>query len=173
MSNTQLAGMPLPFEWGGKTYYLGSRNYQLDLAFQQYQEGHARRRLAAHRKEMGEEDYAEQMRGWRHDCGSNVYAFGQEMSWRFLWSSPQGLREYIWLKIKKGEVDHPDAEPFSRDDLEAIANDEDAWEDLRLLVTEMDFPKSLLPEGLARAAALRQRRKIGSVPPVTSAEAVA
>lgn len=173
MSDTQLAGLPVPFEWKGQTYYLGTRNYQLDLAFQQFQEGHARRRLASHRKEMGEEEYGEQMKGWRHDCGSGVYAFGQELSWRFLWNVPAGLREYVWLKIKKGEAEHPEAEPFSRDDLDALFADEAAWEDIRLLVTEMDFPKSLLPEGRALAAALRQRRKIGSVPQPSTAAPVA
>lgn len=163
MSDTQLAGLPAPFEWGGRAYYLGARSYELDLAFQQYQEGNARRRILAHRKEMGEEEYAEQMAGWRRDIGANAYAFGGGLSWAFLWS-PQGFREYLWLKVKKGEAERPDAEPFTRDDLDALCRDEDALADVRLLVTEMDFPKSLTPEGVVRAAALRQRRKIGSAP---------
>lgn len=166
MSDTLLAGLPVPFEWKGKTYYLGSREYSLDLAFQQFQEGHARRRILAHRKEMGEEEYAEQMKGWRHELGSNAYAFGGKLSWAFLWSE-QGFKEYVWLKVKKGEAECADAETLSRDDLDALFRDEAARLDIQLIVTEMDFPNLLQPEGRNKAASLRLRKKIGAVPPVT------
>lgn len=158
MSNTRLAGLAMPFDWNGKRLFLGKKDYDLELEFQRQQEGNLRRRILAHRQGMGESEYAEQMTGWRRDLAANVCAFGEPTSWSYLWTT-QGLREYVWLKFKKGEAQCQEADEFSRDDLEALAADPVAWRELQLTIMEMDFPNLLQPESREELRLMRERRK--------------
>jgi hypothetical protein len=129
---------PLEFAFGRQTYRLPPVDFNLELAFQAAHEAWARRRLAVHRREVGEEEYAAHLEGWRRDVGCGVYAFGGPLSRIFLYSDP-GLKEYAYLLMRAGER-LGGAAP-SREALDALCEDNpEQWDELRRLLLGRDFP---------------------------------
>lgn len=103
-SNTRLAGLPVCFEWGGKSYLLGNRDFNLELAFQGHMEERAALKIEQYRARMGDDWYRSQLAIWQHDATANRYEMETADTFAYLWTK-EGSGEYAWLKLQKGRVE--------------------------------------------------------------------
>lgn len=103
-SNTRLAGLPVAFEWEGRSYPLGHRDFNLELAFQSHMEERAARKIEQHRGTLGEAWYQNQLAIWQRNCTANAYEMETAETYAYLWTK-EGSGEYAWLKLQKGKAD--------------------------------------------------------------------
>jgi hypothetical protein len=100
MSQTAaLLGLPVPFEYRGKTYQVAPFDFEAEGLFALELERRARRVIERHARELGVEQaalYAD----WRDACAAGRYDYPGPVAWEFLFT-PDGRRLQAYLQLRR------------------------------------------------------------------------
>jgi hypothetical protein len=123
LADARLLNAPVPFAFDGKVYRVTPEpTFEVEAAFQVYLEREAYLAVARHKATLTADDYEAQLKGWRHDLATKVYAWGGEVCFAALRSEP-GWRELAYLLLKHAEANGGQPEPVGRELVERVAKD--------------------------------------------------
>jgi hypothetical protein len=142
MSMAHVLATPRDFHFEGKAYKVAFRDFAVERAFVDWLEEQARLVVWRRRQQLGEQEYAAQMKGWRQDCAAGDYEYGGELCHRAQFSTP-GMQHMLFLKLKKGES--LGGAPLDRSLVDRVYADKEKWEELVAVWMEQDFPNPKAP----------------------------
>lgn len=139
-----------PWEYQGKSYLLAVCDLDTELLFQALHERWARNRVEVSRGGVDPAVYAADVDAYNRMRAVNDFAFGGDLSLRFV-ATPQGMAEYVLLLLQKGQKEGG-AEPSPKLVRALFRADVPAWLDLQRAVIGRDFPNQLVAPGSSSPA---------------------
>lgn len=135
--SSDLLGLPISFEWQGKTTLVCQRDFHIEALFEDWCVIEAGLLLARLRPHWPEEIYAEQTRLL------NAKICGKQFSWeredvQNAALTEAGRRHLLWLKIKRGQGKGGAA--IEREDIDEIAKNPQKWQELLEILWKQDYP---------------------------------
>lgn len=127
-------GIPVPWEFRGRTYEVHPRDLEMECRFTVWLESRALDAIRRHSPQPGQAEgtgiltygeYLQQMEGWRQECAAGVYDYGRAVALLAL-SDPLGpaYKHLAWLSLSRGDeritpdlVEQAWKEPAARDQL--------------------------------------------------------
>lgn len=132
----RILGTPVPVTINGKEYLIPPWTLAQEGQFAAWVEARSRARLQARRKDLGEDEYREQMDGLRRDVDAGLYEWGSKIVVG-AWSSMPGGKHLLYLTL--AAVDKT-VTPAA---IDAVAADRVQWKQLwEEVLIPLNFPPS-------------------------------
>jgi hypothetical protein len=114
-SSAALLSLPVEFTLGERTVRIAPRDFEIEALFSRAVEDEAMRAITRHSGEQGAvglAEYTALLDGWRRDCATALYEWGEWHCWRAL-AATKWQKKLAAIQIMKGTPTHLiDAEDF-------------------------------------------------------------
>ncbi len=136
----RILGIPVPFEYNGKTYQIGPWSFLIEGMFAAWVERRAVLRLDASRGSIGEDEYRIQRRELRQDIDKGMYEWGSDIV-ASAWQNPEGSRHIVYLTLHA--ID-PSVTPHF---VQEMSRNKAVWKDLwGNILLPLNFPPEPAPK---------------------------
>jgi len=96
-----LLGLPREFAFNGKTVKVAPRDFEVEGAFSVWAEEQGLKAVQRHQRSLSPAEYDLLLAGWRRDCQTSVFDWGEPYCWQ-LAVSEAGQRRLAALQISMG-----------------------------------------------------------------------